>query len=290
MPKTLEVFNIWYFMYIIIGALIVIGGYFLMRKRSKRAQKIFIFTLCAINLAVHFLKLLLPEYQVDYPSSWRKTTFESICDVSVLTFPFIFMTKNKTLKDYVVLLSMIGGAVAFFVPTGAWGYEPFRLATGRFYLSHLLLVCEGVYMIAFDIHRPAYERLWRAPIMLFLVLGLILVNEVIVRSIGLTEQTLGEMLTNLEQRNAIYLFGFPENIADKLTFVTALVPDFMKQGFDFYGNGVSCGYWPWLWMFCPIMVYGEIFIHLFGLIWEHKRIKEYFKKKKLKKDKADVAY
>ena len=67
-----------FFFYIVVSAAIVAAGYFPFRKASDKAKFYYLLTLSFINLAVHFLKMLLPEYQADYPMSWRKYSFENI--------------------------------------------------------------------------------------------------------------------------------------------------------------------------------------------------------------------
>ncbi len=277
MPSTLELGNVWYFLYMVICLAIAVAGYFPLRKANKKTQYAFVMVLSLVNLAVHFLKMLLPEYRGDYPMSWRKCTFENICAVSVLIYPFVMASKSNGAKDYVVFLSVIGGLAAIFVPTGAWGYKPFRAETIRFYLSHVLLLMQGAYTFAYGLHRPNYKRFWKVPISLFVVLGVIALNELVLRAVGFTDQTLEDMVLDPTERNSCYIFGLTPQMADKLKFVTALVPDFMKHGF---GYRTGDFYWPLVWLFCPLMVYGEILVHVIGLTWGWKDIKKDVEKRK----------
>lgn len=277
MPSTLELGNLWYCFYVVVCLGVTIGCYFPLRKASKKAQFAFVMALSLVNLAVHFLKMLLPEYRGDYPMSWRKCTFENICAVSVLIFPFVMISKSDTAKDYIVFLSVIGGLAAIFVPTGAWGYKPFRLESIRFYLSHVLLLMQGSYAFAYGLHRPSYKRLWKIPFSFFMILGLIALNELVLRAVGFTDQTLEDMILDPTERNSCYIFGLTPALEEKLKFITVLVPDFMKHGFG-YRQGDF--YWPWVWTFCPIMVYGEIIAHVIGLTWGWKDIKKDIAKRK----------
>lgn len=274
---TLELGNVWYFFYIIVSAAVIVAGYFPFRKASDKAKFYYVLALSFINLAVHFLKMLLPEYQADYPMSWRKCTFENICAVSVLIYPFVLLSKSDTAKDYVVFLGMIGGAAAIFVPTGAWGYAPFRLESIRFYLSHVLLFMQAFYTLVYGVHRPHYKRFWRAPISLFIVLGVIALNELVLRAAGFTVSTLEDMIADPSERNSVYIFGLTAEMEGKLGFLTALVPEFMKHGF---GYRTGDYYWPWVWLFCPLMVYGEILAHAIGFIWGWKDLKNDIEMKK----------
>lgn len=275
--KTLEVGNIWYFFYIVVCGGIAAAGFFPFRKATEKKKYIYVLTLSFVNFALHFLKLLLPEYQY-FPMSLRKCTFENICAVSVLIYPFVMMSKSDTAKDYVVFLGMIGGAAAIFVPTGAWGHPPFRLESIRFYLSHILLFMQAFYTLMLGLHRPSYKRFWRVPISFFLILGVITLNEFVLRATGFTEETLDQMVGDpTASRNGIFIFGLPENMESKLGFLTAVVPDFMKHGFGYRSGDFL---WPWVWLFWPIITYGEIAAHAIGFTWGWKELKEDLDKRK----------
>ena len=194
----------------------------------------------------------------------------------MLIFPFIMLGKNDAAKDYIVFLGMIGGAAAIFFPTGAWGYPPFRLESIRFYLSHILLFMQAFYTLIYKVHVPSYKRFWRVPISFFIVLGVIALNELVLRAAGFTEQTLEDMIADPTQRNSVYIFGLTPELESKLGFITALVSDFMKHGI---GYRTGDYYRPWVWMFFPVMIYGEILAHAIGFIWGWKELKEDLKKK-----------
>ena len=275
---VLKVGNGWYFFYIALAILLTVGGYFLLRKRSKKFIYYFILGLTILNFVIHFCKMLLPEYRIDYPMIWRHVTFTNICAASVLLFPFIHLSKSKVLKDYIVMISLIGGLAAWFVPTGAWNYPPFRLESLRFYAEHILLFVCAFYTLIFKIHVPSYKRFWIMPITFFGVLGLIFANEVVLRAAGFTEQTLEDMLFDRTQRNSLFLFGPRPEVEKLFTPITAIVPNFMKRGLG-YRSGQEF-YWPWVWLLVPIMTYGELAAHAIGFIWGWKELKDDLQKKK----------
>ena len=75
--------NIYYFLYIIIAFTLLIGIYLFLKNKTVKFQYRFILTMCFLNLALHFLKLLFPPYIDDLPASIRKVTFENICAIMI---------------------------------------------------------------------------------------------------------------------------------------------------------------------------------------------------------------
>ena len=285
--KTLEAGNLWYFFYIAVTVGIFLAVYLPVKNKSEKAKRNAILIIALINFACHFLRMLLPEYQDGYPYTWRKVTFENICTTSVLLFPFIHLSKSKVWKDYIVFMSIIGGVLGVLIPVGAWGFPPFRLESIRYYITHSGLFLQGSLTLAFGVHVPSYKRFWIAPLTFFFVLGLIALNEVVLRAVGLTEQTLEDITRNVTERNSMFIFGPTDMVKEKFGFVLALVPDFMK-----HGVGARAGedfYWPWVWMFFPLLLYGEIIAHLMGFTWGWKQVKEDIEKRKTA-EKPTVKY
>ncbi len=272
--KTLEVGNIWYFLYLILTALLCAGGLILFKNKSEKAKYWFVFAVAMFNFAAHFLRMLLPEYSgpdTDYPLTWRKVTYENICTTSVLMFPFIHLSKNKVLKDYIVFMSLIGGVLGVLVPVGAWHYAPFRLESIRYYITHSGLLLQGAFTLGLGLHKPSYKRFWMAPLTFFLVLGFIALNEVVLRAAGFTEQTLAGLTDDPTQRNSMFLFGPSGELAERFDFVFAVVPEFMKHGLG-YRAGQDF-YWPWIWTIFPLVTYGEIIAHAMGFCWGWKELR-----------------
>ena len=279
--NTLEVGNLWYFFYLLVTALIFAIGMLIFKDKSEKAKYWFVFALAMINFTAHFLRMLLPEYNgpdTDYPTTWRKVTYENVCTTSVLMFPFIHLSKSKILKDYIVFMSLIGGVLGVFVPVGAWHYAPFRLESIRYYITHSGLLIQGGLTLALGLHRPSYKRFWVAPITFFFVLGGIALNELVIRSIGLTGQTLADMTDNPMERNSVFIFGPSESIQKQFGFVFWVVPEFMKHGVG-YRAGEDF-YWPWAWMFIPLMTYGQILAHAIGFTWGWKDLRNDLWRKK----------
>lgn len=265
---TVEYFNEYYFMYIGIAVAIFFALYFSLRRSDKKVIYWVLFGLLTFNFGLHFLKLAFPPYIEGLPSSIRKVTFENICAVSTLIFPFLYISKRDTARDYMFYLGVISGILACFVPTEALGKNPFAFDTIRFYICHISLWTAPLLMVVLGEHKLDYHRIWRAPTSFLAVECLILVNEVILMSVGFVDGGLNELLS-AEYRNSSFIFGITPDFESVAFLVLIFVPEFLTK------NPVSgeTMYWPILWMVIPVYIYFSIIFFLMSLPWEHEHFK-----------------
>jgi len=264
-----ENFNFFYFMYIAFALGLFFGLYFVLRSRSKRTAEIVLFSLLLASFVLHFLKLTFDFYQAWMPRSIRTITPENICAVSVLVFPWFFLSKSKLCKDYMFYIGILSGVGATVFPIDAIGHHPFDLEVMRFYLSHILLWVVPLLMVMLKLHTLDYKRIYKVPFLFYLVLCVILANEVILIGAGFVNM---DFLFSNDVRNATLIFG-PlaeiELIGRVFLFLTPeiflTVPIGPNAGDPFY--------WPILWMVVPTFVYFMIVGPLMALPFEYKNMK-----------------
>ena len=107
-------FNGWYLFWIALCAAVTVGLYFLLRKRTAKTQKIVLFSLLALGLILHFLKVYIPPYSVDEARMLRDSWFVNICGANIALFPIFFLSKNEKVKDYMFYIGVISGLLAIF--------------------------------------------------------------------------------------------------------------------------------------------------------------------------------
>ncbi len=166
-----------YFFYNILIALICVGFYFLMRNKSDKAKYYTILTLLIIGIFVHFSKLLIPEYQNTMPDSIIEVTLSSPCAISALTFPFIYLSKNKTLKDYLVVFGIISGVATLLFPLDIQGKSMFDIDVVRFYVAHLIILLTPLFTYIFKIHTLTKKWVKHTILLFLLVLLIIVINN-----------------------------------------------------------------------------------------------------------------
>lgn len=193
-------FSLAHIIYLIICVGICVGFYFTLRNKSPKVQYIAIMLPLFLSLLVHFLKILIPEYRMNLPSSLKSITFESICAISTLTFPFIYISKSKPLKNYMVVMGIISGIATLLLPLDVLTLNPIGIETIRFFFAHLIIFMCPLFTYLFKIHK--LEGKW---IRDTIIITLIVIAIMIINNLGLIylldgKQALIDKLIELQNR------------------------------------------------------------------------------------------
>ncbi|MCF7930974.1 MAG: hypothetical protein K9L02_05665 [Acholeplasmataceae bacterium] len=270
--------NIYYFLYILIAIIITVLAVVFLRNKSQRFRHWFIFGIIMLAFTIHFLKIFIWPYTT-VEAIFTKVSFENICAVSTLVFPFLYFTKNKTLKDYMVMVGMASGIITFIFPVDAMseyfngtiiGYRSaFNLEVMRFYFAHYLLFLIPFLMMRYQMHELSIHRAYRAPLVLILVLVLIFVNELIMTLFNWVPK---EDLYDPSKRNPSFIFGVRGDLTGLGLFLGIFVPYFMRvhplTGASFY--------WPVIWLIIPAIVYGGLMVLIFMFVYDYQETKLFF--------------
>lgn len=255
---VVEFGNTYYFIGLgVFFLLTLIVGLILKGKDSKK-QKIILCVISFLMFATHFVKLAIPPYVDQLPNSIRKVTFENICAVSALTFPFIFLSKNKYLKDYMFYMGIISGLAAMIYPTEALGRDLLNPDVIRFYLVHMLIFIVPFYMVMCNLHELSLKRIFAFPLMFMLVLVIITANEIILIESGFVGMRNSDFL-NPNYRNSSFVYGPTSEFREIVdTFIDWMVPKPFKTVMVGEYKG-SNKYTPILWLLVPSYVYFSLF-------------------------------
>ena len=225
----IQMFNVWYFFWIILGIAGILGLYYLLRNASPRTQKMVLFSLMLLGFALHFLKAYIPPYSIDEARRLRDSWFINICGANIALFPFFFLAKNKWTKDYMFYIGVISGTIALLYPQ-----EPLakvdQLAEFwdivRFYYHHWMLLAGPLLMVLLKLHQLSYKRVLSAPVGLLLLMLFIIVNQVFQSELGYIPLR-GEDLLYVNYKNTSYIWGPGVNDAIG-AFFSLLCPKFFK--------------------------------------------------------------
>ena len=176
----MKLFSLSHFIYLLICATICISFYFIFRNKSKKTQFIAILIPLYLSFIIHFFKLLIPIYKDALPSSLISITPETICAVSTLAFPFIYISKSNILKNYMVVLGTISGFLTLLFPGDIIGINPTNIEVIRFFFSHLVIFMCPLFMYIFNIHKPNGKWIKHTLLVLFIVLCIISINTILV--------------------------------------------------------------------------------------------------------------
>ena len=282
----IEMFNGWYFFWFFLQIAATAGLYFALRKANENVQKGVLFGLLIIGLLLHFLKAYIPPYSTDEARLLRDSWFINICGANIALFPFMFVTKNKYIRDYMFYIGVISGLIVLFYPQ-----EPLakvdQLAEFwdivRFYFHHWMIMTVPLLMVLWKHHTLSYKRVWVAPVGLLLLMLFIILNQIFQSELGFIPLR-GNDIFAIGYKNTSYIWGPGENDAIG-HFLASFCPDFLKTipvG-EFAGQ---TKYWPWFWLFPAAFTLLTPLAFLITLIWDGKRfgsdVRRLFKSKKTK--------
>ena len=245
-----KLFNFWYFFFILLCAGFIVGLYFLLRKKSRKTKIIVLGSILFFNLLLHFLKLTFPPYSTNPDKAMRDVWFINVCATSVLFFPFIFLSKSDTAKDYMVSLGVISGFLAMFYPTEALDKSLLTLDLWRFYICHIIIIAVPLLTVLLDLHKLDVKRIWKTPICVMAMLLFVICNQVLQSELGIIPLR-DDDIFNINFTNTSLIWGPTDDVAALFSWLT---PNFMKV----IPYGQFAGqekYWPFFWMTPAIVLY-----------------------------------
>ena len=260
-----KLFNFWYLFFIVLFAGAIVGLYFVLRKRSDRTKKLVLGSILFFNLALHFLKLTFPPYSTNPELAMSEVWFVNVCATSVLFFPFIFISKSKTAKDYMVFLGIISGFLAMLYPTEALNKSVLTLDLWRFYICHGIIIAVPMLTVLLKLHKLDVKRIWKTPICMCAMLMFIICNQILQSELGIIPLRDGDML-NINFRNPSLIWGPTDAVAVLFSWLT---PAFMKRipAGEYVGQEK---YWPLFWMVPGIVFYFLLIPLIICLIFDFK--------------------
>lgn len=268
-----EVGNLWYFFFIALTLGLILSLYFLFKNKSDKTKKIFIASLLFFNLALHFLKALFPPYNTNLQRALEDTWFINICAVSVATFPFLFLSKSETAKDWMFYIGIISGFLALVYPTEALGDNVLTFDLWRFYICHMIIFIAPLLMVLLKVHSLNYKNIWKMPLCMMAVMLFIICNQVLQAELGIIDLRGSDLLKDgCGYRNTSLIWGPTDDLAVIFTWVT---PNFMKTvPFGSYAGQEK--YWPFFYLLPGAIIYFTLLPLLICLPWEFKHIKNDF--------------
>ncbi len=262
---TFDLTNPYYYMYPLLAVALFFLLYFILRFKSQRTQSIVLFAILAANFALHFLKLLFPPYsQKDFTVAIQTITPENVCAINTMAFPFLFFKKKGVARDYMFYLGVISGIGASLFPQSIESAKPFDFDAIRYYFCHTTLWAVPLLMVVLHLHRLNYRRIWMVPLIYMLELAVIVVNEVVLVSLGY--DSLWNIMSS-DHGNGGLAFG-PSSVLDgtlALKILLAVTPA------CFTPDGTGSYYVPVLWQLFPTYIYGCPIAFIMAFYWERNR-------------------
>ena len=277
----IDMFNFWYFFWLILAAGMTAGLYFLLKNRSVKTQKAVLFALLAVGFLLHFLKAYIPPYSVDEARLLRDSWFVNICAANIALFPFMFFSKNEKIKDYMFYIGVLSGLIALFYPQ-----EPMakvdqlaeQLDIVRFYYHHWMVMAVPLLSVLFKHHKLSYKRVFSAPVGLLLLMLFIMLNQLFQAELGFVPLHSENNFLGIGYKNTSYIWGPGVNDAIG-SFFAIFTPEIFKT----VPVGQYAGqekYWPWFWIIVPVFLLVTPLSFLLCMIFDGKNFVSDVKAKK----------
>ena len=266
-----KLFNFWYFVFILIGAGSIVGLYFLLKNKSNKTKKIVIGAILFFNLALHFLKLTFPPYSTNIEHGLKNIWFINVCGTSALFFPFIFLSKSKTAKDYMFYLGVISGFLALLYPTEAINKSVLTFDLWRFYICHIIIILAPILMVLLGLHKIDVKSIWRVPFCVMAMLLFIICNQILQSELGFISLRNDDFL-NINFHNPSLIWGPTDDVAILFSWLT---PDFMKV-VPFGEFAGQTKYWPFFWMVPGVIFYFILVPFIMCFIFDFASTKQFF--------------
>lgn len=310
----IDMFNFWYFVFLFLSIGAIIGLYFALKNASPFRKDAVIFSLLALGFVLHFLKNYIPPY-ADYSTGsyvftdrgMRDCWFVNICGANIALFPFMFLCKNKKVRDYMFYIGVLSGVIALLYPqepivkgggkifavNGAAQIDDFWDIL-RFYYHHWMVLAAPLLMVLLKRHTLSYKRIFAAPIGLLLLLLFIILNQIFQSELGFIPLR-NDNFIDINYKNSSYIWGPGTNDAIG-NFLAMFCPEFFKI-VPIGAHKGEVKYWPWFWMIVPVFVLVTPLSFALCMIFDHKQFGQdaasYFKHVKaggLKEDFKNFYY
>ena len=248
----------------------------LCRHFGKKFAHEFVLVLLWMNFAFHFLKQLNPFYLADFPFSIGRSSLENFCALLICAAPFIYLSKNRYLKDYLYYVGLLSGIVVYLIPTGALGRDLSSmdnlLETIRFYGCHFPLVAVPVVMVDAGLHELDYHRLPALPFLFVAANAIVLLNGVLMSFVFRFPgwpHTLEEFIDRAGFVNQSATFGPPPSLDPILGWLYPyLIPGLMTFVVDGTRYFTPCVY-----LFFPVALVTLVFGPVLCFPFEKRHMK-----------------
>lgn len=256
--------NFFYFLPIILIVGIIIGLYFLLRNKSDKTKKIVCFVLIIINITQHFLKHII------WPHLWgagfsMANTACNLCALLIIISPFVFLSKNSLLKDFVVYFGCNGGIITILIPYWFIGQPLFSFESFRFYFCHGLLLITSILPPLLKIHKLNFYNFWKIGFVFALSLMFVIFNNMIYYiAIGNSNN----LYQTLYQNNPSWSFHADGDFSIVYKVVEVLSPRI------FYNPETNMKL-PILWYFVPIYLLTTTLVIFFCCLFDKEGTKDF---------------
>lgn len=185
---TMQYLNLPHIIYMVLMPVSVIVSYLIFRNKSEKAQRIFLYTICFINIGLFLI--YKTDKAINHPEIfdfWADLPLQ-LCNMNLYLMPIALKTRSKTLYGYLVFVSLMAAALGIFSFDQAYiGRSPFDISVMCYFIDHVIIVDVAMCLVLFGYYKPnKYENV---VISMFIMFGFAMIMHsinVIFRATGLS--------------------------------------------------------------------------------------------------------
>lgn len=185
---TMQYLNLPHWIYMILMPVSVIVAYLIFRNKSEKAQRIFLYTICFINIGLFII--YKTDKAINHPELfdlWADLPLQ-LCNMNLYLMPIALKTRSKTLYGYLVFVSLMAAALGILSYDQAYvGRSPFDISVMCYFVDHIIIVVVAMCLVLFGYYKPTkYENVI---ISMFIMFGFAMTMHsinVIFRATGLS--------------------------------------------------------------------------------------------------------
>ena len=173
----LKYWSLGHFISIFLPILIIVGLYFLLRKRNPKTQWIVILVLIILNVIQHIFKAWVwyPMYHGKF--NFRAISFYNVCACLILLSPVVFLCKNKVLKDSMFFLGALSGIMSLWFITTIYGVSILSVEFIRYFTCHAILMATSTLPVFLGLHTLNIKNFWKVGLLFFAVEAIVIIDN-----------------------------------------------------------------------------------------------------------------
>ena len=173
----LKYWSLGHFISIFGPILMIVGLYFLLRKRKPRTQWIVVFSLIILNFLQHVLKAWFwyPLYHGVF--DFRSISFYNVCASMILLSPVVFLCKSKTLKDAMFFLGNLAGIMSLWFISIEKGINILSTEFIRYFFCHAILMVTSSLPVLLGLHTLNMKNFWKVCLCFFALEAIVIIDN-----------------------------------------------------------------------------------------------------------------
>ncbi|MBR6208559.1 MAG: YwaF family protein [Oscillospiraceae bacterium] len=164
-------FNAVFDLMLLFFALLLIFASLLLRKKEEKTRETVLIVTCLVTTVFFFwYKYMLSldrEFNVLTADmggfNWWGELPLHMCNINMLLIPVAVLRKSRPMQSFCFFLGPLGALMALVMPSNGFeGYSLFLPRMLGFYITHCMVIIEGLALAAFGLFRPRFRDLPRA--------------------------------------------------------------------------------------------------------------------------------